>query len=244
MIRLGRKSKPPKVKEADPPSPEPPVHIPGRADVYQLSPAVVDLDGPPTTKSEAILSIANQLAVTHLGQGRRGFAVCGVSSGVGVSFMAANLASAFAHGGTPSLLIDANLRRPGLETYFRPAAPSQGLLQILRGETDLHAVVHDEVLPNLSLVYAGAAAPQEHDLLSSRTFAELIRSCMRDYACTVVDTSAANRSADALSAAVAVGYAVLVARRGDTYIDDVAFLRRQLVAAGVTILGSVLNEGP
>jgi Mrp family chromosome partitioning ATPase len=64
---------------------------------------------------------------------------------------------------------------------------------------------------------------------------------MRDYGCTIVDTPAANRSADARAIAAAVGYAVVVGRRSFTFLDDTNLLSQQLAQDGVKVIGSIFN---
>ncbi len=192
----------------------------------------------------AIEHLVQEVNTRVLGPGRRGLAICGASKGVGVTFTAANLAVSLSQVGVPTLLIDANMRDPGLQRLITPTGPRPGLSEWLGsgGEMDLADVVCEEVLPNLSLIYAGAVAPDAAELLSSDAFSDLMRGCLRDYALTIVDTPPANRWADARTICKLTTYAMVVARRDRTFVEDVATLVGELQSDGVTLVSAVMNQ--
>lgn len=210
---------------------------------FEISPEVVTLGAFSRRKgAEAVFRLGAELLIHHFDLGRRGLAVCGASEGVGVSFLAANLGVALSNSGLSVMVIEANLRAPRLDRLIRPLQPGPGLLQVLEGGgPTLGEVTHRDVLPHLSLVYAGGVAPNAQDLLESDRFQEVLESCLRDYDCTLVDTAPANGSADARRAAAILGYALVVARRGRSYADDIAVLTRELRQDGAQVIGTVLN---
>jgi Mrp family chromosome partitioning ATPase len=189
-----------------------------------------------------VLGIADEIVETHLRQGRRGLAICGAAAGSGVTFVGANLAIALAQAGYSTLLVDANLEAPGLQDLIAPPSASQGLQDLLDDE-DLAGsdVVNAEVLPNLSIIYAGEPRASASDALGGERFRAIAGQWLRDYDCSLVISAPANRSTGALAAAGAMGYALLIARRNRSYADDLATLTAQLSADGVVVVGSVLN---
>ena len=184
---------------------------------YEISPKLVVVSQPHSAASNAFHRTATETIHRHLSLGRRGLAVCGASSGTGVTFTAANLAVALGQAGVSTLLIEANMRSPGLEDLIRPLRPSGGLQQLLRSEAERSDMIHHDALTNLSLLYAGGPARDADELLAQARFREVLRDCMRDYDCTIVDTPAANRSAEARTIAVTLGHAVIVGRRSFTF---------------------------
>src|SRR4051794_21921831 len=82
---------------------------------YQLSDELIVLSELATPAVEAMRGLAIQLISQQVSSGRRGLAVCGASSGVGVTFTAANLAVAMSQAGVTTLLIDANMHSPGVQ---------------------------------------------------------------------------------------------------------------------------------
>ena len=208
---------------------------------YEISSKLVVVSKPNSAASGAFHRTANELIHRHLALGRRGLAVCGASSGTGVTFTAANLAVALGQAGVSTLLIEANMRSPGLEGLVRPLRASDGLQQLLRSQVERSDVIHHDALTNLSLLYAGGVAGDADELLAQARFRQVLRDCMRDYDCTIVDTPAANRSAEARMIAVALGHAVIVGRRSFTFLDDTLLLSQQLAQDGVTVVGSIFN---
>jgi protein-tyrosine kinase len=70
----------------------------------------------------------------------------------------------------------------------------------------------------------------------------VIAECLRDYEYTIVDTPAANRSADARRLAGIVGYGLIVARRNLSYLDDVATLASELAEDRANVIATLFND--
>jgi protein-tyrosine kinase len=211
---------------------------------FEVSPELVTLGAFSRRRgSESVFQLGSELLVRHFDSGRRALAVCGVSKGVGVSFMAANLAVALSNSGQSVLLVDANLRDPGLDRLIKPLDGGRGVLQAMEEGLSLADVVHHDVVPHLSVVYAGGVAANAQDLLESERFQRFLETGLRNYDFTLVDTPCANGSADARRIAAIVGYALIIVRNGDTYAEDVAELTRELRDDGVQVVGAVLNRG-
>jgi len=190
----------------------------------------------------AIQPTAIEILNRHVAKGRRGLVLCGVSAGAGVTFLTASLGVALSRLGVSTLVVDANLRQPGLEELIAPSGQPRGLRQILSGEVeDAESVVHADVLPGLSLLYAGEPTEVPQDLIGGREFKRCIAACLRNYELTLIDAPPANRSADARRIAATVGYALIVARRNLTIADDLTTLERELTQDGAAVIGSVFN---
>lgn len=210
---------------------------------YEVAPDVVNLTKPRERAAQAVRATAAEVVGRHVNRGHRGLAICGISSGVGASFLTANLAVALSEAGVSTLIVDANLRRPGQEHFFRPAGPVPGLRQVLGPEElSLADVVHQDVISRLSIVYAGQDEGRAADhLLGGERFRLFMEECLREHECTLVDTPGANLAPDARRVASVVGYALVVARRNLTFARDVALFMRELSVDGSTVIGSMLN---
>jgi capsular exopolysaccharide synthesis family protein len=210
---------------------------------YEFSQDLVTLVDHRPREAEAIRTMRTHIIARHLRDGRRGLAVCGASKGVGSSFTAANLAVSLAQAGISTLLVDADLRQPGLEAFVKPQGPTEGLRQCLEAESaDLSPFVHPEVIPNLSLLYAGGVAPDAQEMLASNAFRDLIERSLRDFEFTVIDTPPSNHCADARRISTVVGYAVVVARSNVSRVGDLVALAEHLQEDGARVVGTVLNE--
>jgi protein-tyrosine kinase len=209
---------------------------------FEFSPALVAIDDQVAPGSQAFRAMALELLERHVRVGRRALALCGVSSGDGVTFTVANLAVALAKVSVPTLLIEANLREPTLERLIRPPMDRGGVQQLLRSDAHLTTAIHTSALPNLSILYAGGVAEDSSELVAGARFMDLLDECMRHYPLTLIDTPPANRSADGRVIAIAAQYAVVVARRNVTFMDDALLLAQHLRQDGVEIVGTVYNE--
>jgi protein-tyrosine kinase len=217
-----------------------PVRVPGPTK------GLVTISAPTSPAAEGVRVLRTHIQSQHLQLGRRALAVCGVGVGHGCSFVAANLAVALAQIDVATLLIDANLRDPGIDNYIpRPdgASDAGGLRECLRDlDTSPSFFIDEDVRPNLSILYAGGVAPDAQELLSRDRFEEVMNLCLRTYDATIIDTPPANSSADALRVSNVVGYSLIVARKHQTLVADVKTLVGHLNANRATVVGTVLNE--
>jgi len=210
---------------------------------YALSRSLVTIAEPGSGAAEAIRALRTHVMAQHVEQGRRALAVCAPTEGVGCTYVATNLAVSMAQIGIKTLLIDGNLRQPGVEPLMRSNAASSGLAQCLAAElVNVSPFVQSEVLPNLSVMYAGSSASNPQELLASERFEALMNVCLRDYDFTIVDTPPANMCSDAGRIGRVLGYCMVVARRNQSRVDDVKTIVNQLQGDHAKVIGTVLNE--
>lgn len=209
---------------------------------HRFSDAVVILSQPGSSQAEAIGDLRTHLLAQHVSDTRRSLTICSPAANAGATFIATNLAVAFALAGVRTLLIDSNMRQPGLETMVAPGAPRPGLRQCLMGEASLADAIDQDVIPQLSLLYSGGTTESVQDLLSSNRFKTLVDDCVRNFDLTIVDTAPSNASADARRVANMMRFALIVVRRNMTYLSDVRTLVEELQADRVNIIGTFLND--
>jgi capsular exopolysaccharide synthesis family protein len=201
--------------------------------------------GEPTgVAAEAIRALRTHVMAQHIHSGRRGLAICAASAGVGCTFIACNLAIAMSQAGLNTLLVDANLREPGVQKFL-PHDKEHGGLAACLADTGSAIADHiePEVLPGLSVMYAGGPILNAQELLSGDRFETVMNACLRDYDITLVDTPPANLCADVERIGTMVGYGLVVARRDKTMVRDLKVLIEQLRIDQVKVIGTVLNNG-
>lgn len=210
---------------------------------YELTSDLVMMSDARPAEAEAIRTVRTHIMARHLGDGRRGLAVNAATPGVGCSFVAANLAVALSQAGVTTLLIDGDMRRPQLEQFIRPSTATAGLKQCLASpDRPMGDFIHHEVLPHLSVIYAGGVAENAQELLASDVFRSVIERCLRDFEFTIIDAPAAKTSADGLRIASIFGYTMLVAKAHVSRSSEIANLARQLQEDGAEVIGTILNE--
>lgn len=211
---------------------------------YRFSRKLEVLSDPAGMQSSSVGALRNHLGQQHLGLGRRSLAICSVSSDVNRTLVSSSLAIAAAQAGASTVLVDANLREPALETFFTPRQSQAGLSDYLTGAvSDPSSVIVNEVLPQLALVHAGTIPSDPQALLANRRFEDFIAGLMRNFDFTIVDCPAARHSSDARRIASVMRYALIVAKRDVTYVSDMKRFIEELSSDRVSVVGTFLNVG-
>lgn len=216
---------------------------PDEAEAYSFSSEIVMLSDPGGARAEGIRALRTYIMAQHVGDGRRGLAVCAATEGVGASFTAVNLAVALAQIGVKVLLVDGDLRRPAVGQFIIPSDSVIGLRQCLASEDPLVAsVIQADILENLSVLYSGGSGNDAQELLATENFGLMMGSCLRDFDLTIVDTPPASSCADARRISNVVGYSLIVARRDESFVSDISALANQLTEDRAKIVGTVMTE--
>ena len=215
---------------------------PGLQPSGRISDEIVVLSDPASPRAEAIRLLRTQIISQHVGTGRRAFAVSAAVAGSGTTYIAANLAVALSQVGIKTLLVDANLRDPRIDSIFGLEPGGPGLTSFLGFQASRpERILYPDVLPNLSIIPSGPPVARPQELLSGARFRAGVDILLREFDVAIFDTAPANESADALTVAGVIGYALVVARRHSAYVRDVQVLTDQLGAARATVIGSVLS---
>ena len=161
--------------------------------------------------------------------------------GEGKSLVASNLAIVFAQANLRTLLVDADLRRPGVhKTYL--IETSTGLSAFLANNLSVEEIIHKTNIKNLDVVVVGDIPKKPAELLGSPRMRELIEEASRRYDRVVIDSPPVNVVSDPL---------VLLPRsQGIIFVTKFRKTRRDIVARGVNklrssggrVLGIVLND--
>jgi len=160
--------------------------------------------------------------------------------GEGKTFLCANLAYAFARQRERRvLLIDADLRSPGLHTLL--GAPSEpGLASYLRGEAALENVLQRGPHENLFLIPAGKPPQNPADLVTTGKLKTLLGQAAPLFDWILLDSPAAAPVSDALQIAAWCDGVLLVVQGGATPYDLAQSVTRELRKK--RLLGVVLNR--
>jgi capsular exopolysaccharide synthesis family protein len=169
-----------------------------------------------------------------------------VTSGLpreGKTTVAANLAVTLAQLGDKTVLVDADLRKPGIGRLLNLGTGKYaGLSSYLAGVSTLDLVtVPHPVIPNLAAIPTGPLPPNPADLLSSHKLAEAIAELRGKYKFVVLDSPPIMAATDAVILSVQADGVLLVVRSGET--PKVAFTRTRdlLTSVKCHMLGVVLN---
>lgn len=184
--------------------------------------------------------------IDFLEQGARVIAVTSGAPLEGKSTIAAHLAATAAADGERVVVIEADLRRPGLRNTILAddSDPSErGLTTVLMGATDAVSVINEnERYPGLDVLWLGPAVPNPTALLRGSRFAELLTELRGRYDRVIVDTSPIAIGADASLIGSRVDGVIFVVDETRTRAAAATRALDQLDKAQAQILGVVVNR--
>lgn len=174
----------------------------------------------------------------------RSLVVTSSVTGEGKTVTAANLAIAFAQDGHDVVLIDADLRNPGIADLLG-LPPETGLSSVLSGDVSLDSALRSwrYDLP-LRVLTSGPLPPNPSEVAGSASMAELIRHLVGTGATVIIDTPPLLLATDPAVLAQFTDGALLVTRFRSTRVNELSAGANALRAAGATLLGVVLNRVP
>jgi capsular exopolysaccharide synthesis family protein len=196
----------------------------------------------PSDFAEAIRSLRTSVAINTTGPGSAIVMVASAQPLEGKTTTACNLATALAHGGARVLLVEADMRRPGVHSAVGLENPS-GLSELLRGEAHLTEVVQRLADPDLWVLPAGRTPPNPSELLASgrmHAFMRQVKDGPFDW--VIVDTPPVLAVTDASilapwasTVAFVVGAEMTRRRLAERAVDTLA-------AGDAPFIGAVLNR--
>lgn len=194
--------------------------------------------------SEAILSLYQNLMAAAVAHPPRVVVLAPVLPGAGTTSLAVSLGRTVAGTGQRVLLLDANLRRPGVAARFAEEAPVAGLVDVLAGKVELANAICQDPDSTLDYLPVAAGAMNPAELLGSRSMQRLIEVLRQHYALVIIDAPALLQAPDARALAGVADRFVMVARSGATPSPRIAACWRQLQQAGAGLAGLVLTQAP
>ena len=207
----------------------------GAVDKYVISKQIVRMQEPrrltpddlderriiyPESKNRALVNRFRDLRTKLLelsGGNNFTLVVSGASEGAGSSFMALNLAAAFAFDqAKTALIIDCNLREPSLHTML-DIMPETGLTDFLEDpDYDIARILYPTGIPRLRLIPAGSRRETPSEFFTSFRMKQFLQAVRRRYPdrFIVLDTAPITESPDARILTDLCDYGMLVVPYG------------------------------
>lgn len=196
---------------------------------------------PYSPQAEAFRDLRSKIMANDATQGRQPLAVVSPDHGDGRTYVAANLAVTFSQLGERTVLVDGNLRDPGIHKLFG-LKERASLSDLLNGRRPAKPFDRSADLPGLFIMQVGAPPPNPLELLQQPMFGILLRELQREFDRVIVDTPPARHTADARVIAATCRQTVLVGRHGKTEARTMNLLVDRLRRTHATIAGVVLTD--
>lgn len=212
----------------------------GRDPFYQLSTLLY----PRSAAAEAYRTLRTNIEFAAVDSPVHTLLVTSSSPGEGKTVTACNLAVAFAQAGRRVILVDADLRKPGVSGMFR-LPNSVGLTSLLRNDgLSVESVAQPTEQDNLQVVTTGPLPPNPAELLGSQRMRAVLENLARDIDLLVVDSPPLRAFADAAILSSFLDGTVFVVDASVSRRRAVRQGREALARAAARTLGVVLNRVP
>ncbi len=191
--------------------------------------------------AEAYRTLRTNLLFSSLDKPLRTLLVTSTAPDEGKTTIVANLAITMAQAEQRVILVDCDLRRPGLHSLFHlPAEP--GLTSVMLEQDDAPLPLCATPVLGLQLLPAGPLPPRPADLLGSHRMERLIQRLGAQADIVLFDTPPVTAVTDAAVLATRVDGVLLVLQAGKTRRDRAREARRLLEKVKAHIVGVVLNN--
>ncbi len=175
---------------------------------------VVSLSAPRSSAAEAYRSLRTTVQFAGLENPVNVIAITSPTAGEGKTTALANLAVVVAGAGRKVVMLDCDLRRPRIHSFFG-MSNDIGFTSWIIGEVPLMSAVREVPgIRRLSLMASGPIPPNPSELLSSKRFTELVRTLQADGALVLIDTPPLLPVTDAAVIARSIDLAFMVTMAG------------------------------
>ena len=164
--------------------------------------------------------------------------------GEGKSFCSANYATAVAQQQLRTLIIDADLRKPGLGLIFPTAYGVNGLSDVLSGKAVFDEACHSTKVDNLTFMPAGNRNASPLELLADERFANVLREAREKFDRIILDTAPINAVSDTLLIVKHADATAFVIRARKTPARTLRRALQLLEGADEIPAGFILNRLP
>ena len=224
--------------------------IPKISDVEEIQrPLIVgnDLDDGLT---ESFRSMYGKIQMNSLTDYPKSILITSAIPSEGKSLISANLAYSCANHGRKTILIDFDLRRPGLHK-FCDLENKKGLVTLINEaarnpetiDSSIQSTAH-EIHPNLFILPSGGKTRAATEMLEQKEFDIVLAALRREFDVIIVDSPPIGLFPDSLAIARKVDEVLFVTRYGKVSRKVAKNLVENLEDTGVNVLGVVLNDLP
>jgi non-specific protein-tyrosine kinase len=202
--------------------------------------ALVMAQAPRSAAAEAYRTLSTNIQFSSLDREIRSLLVTSVGADEGKSVVLANLAITMAESGRRVVVLDCDLRRPGLHTIFK--LPDQPGLTSMMLDESMAPPLHATATENVSLIPTGPLPPNPAELISSERFGRVLAAIGALADIVLVDAPPITAVADATILATRVDGVLLVVDSGRTRRDAARRAKQQLDRVGARVLGATLTN--
>jgi len=196
---------------------------------------------PKSSSAEAFRGLRTAVHFSSLKRDCKVVMITSSFPGEGKTTVAANLALTFAQSGNRVLLVDCDLRRPGLHKIFGHSR-NPGVTEVLAGDASLAKALHTTGIDNIALLTAGIIPPNPAELLCSDRMRDLLTRLRASYDMVILDAPPVVPVTDAPLLTALTDLVVVVVETGRIPANAAKRMKELLQSVRAPVAGFVLND--
>ena len=205
---------------------------------------------PKSPVSELFRTLRTNIQFMNTNKKLKTLLVTSTLPGEGKSWVASNLAVAFAQADNRVILIDADMRKGRLYNIFG-VLPRPGLSNYLSGVSErnqepsnLINFLRETEIPNLYVMPAGNIPPNPSELLITPQMIDLLENLKQECDLIIIDGTPSKLVTDAVILSRIVDSTIVVTAHNQTKKDDLEKVVKDIKNVGGNIAGIVYNKVP
>ena len=198
--------------------------------------------------AESLKSIRTNIEFIQNKKISKSILITSCNSGEGKSWIASNMAIAYAQANKNVIIIDSDMRKGRQHLIFNvdnKLGLSNCLNQIQENEDDYKIIgkyIKETEISKVHIMTIGAIPPNPSELLLSKKMEYLIKMLKNIYDIVIIDGTPCNLVSDSIPVSRITDSTVIVTESKKTKIEDLKNVKNQINNAKGTIIGTILNK--
>lgn len=159
----------------------------------------------------------------------------------GKSFCSINLAASLALGGSKTIVVGLDLRKPKLAEYFN-LSNSVGASSVLAGINTVEDAIVSTEVSNLDVMVAGPIPPNPSELLMGKSMSDMLDNLTQKYDHVVLDTPPIGLVTDSLIISEHAATTIYVVRQNVTYTPTLDYINDLYKSGKISSVSVLLND--
>lgn len=202
---------------------------------------IISNNNPKSPLAEAYRILRTNIQFTNVDKTIKSILITSPGPGEGKSTITVNLAITMANNNKKVLLMDTDLRKPNIHTFFG-LDNSKGVTNVLSEDIEHAKIVQHTDIRNLYILASGPIPPNPSELLGSQKIKILLNEVKDEYDMVLFDSPPVCLVTDAAVLSTIVDGVILVCASRQTTIENAKSAKALLNKVNANILGVVLNK--
>ena len=202
---------------------------------------LITINDPKSPISESYRGIRTSIQFSNLDKKIKVINITSSKEGEGKTTVLSNLATTFANLEKKILILDGDLRNPGVHKIFE-VSNDYGLTDVLLENKTFEECVYCTDTKNLHILTCGSTPPNPSEMLASNKMTEFVNSLKDRYDYIFIDTPPIGVVTDAGIVSTYSDGCIFVVGAKESEIETVKISIERLESLGANILGSILNK--